>query len=225
MIREIKLKVQERKNLEGKLEKEDPKLFVPINIYGENFKNRHVKAKAQDLKKIYEIAGESNLVELHIENEEPIKAVFKDIQEDPVKGYIIHADLYKVDMTKIITTEIPLEFFGESEAVKNLGGVLNKSINEVEVECLPGDLVDHIKIDISSLNTFEDVIKMQDIKLPKGMKLTSSTNDVIASVIEPQVEEEVPVETAEEATKEKEDEGEKTEEKAKAEDKEKKQEK
>lgn len=190
MTQAIQLKAEERKNIEGKLEKIDPNLFVPINVYGQNFKNKHAQVKAQDLKKAYETAGESNLLDLQIGSEEPLKVMFRDVQVDPVKGIIIHVDFYKVDMTKTITTEIPLEFIGESNAVKTLGGVLNKSFNEIEVECLPGDLIDHIKVDISCLETFDDAIKMQDLNLPKGMALVSNTNDVVVSVVETRVEEE-----------------------------------
>jgi len=117
------------------------------------------------------------------------------VQKDPLKATIIHIDLYQVDMNKKITTEIPLHFIGESEAVKELGAVLVKTIDSVEVECLPGDLVNHIDVDLSVLKNFHDAIKTNDLKLPAGMKLVNETNDIVANVIEPKAEvEEVPVE-------------------------------
>ncbi len=197
MTKEIKLNAEERKNIEGKLEKTDARKFVPANVYGENFENKHIAIKAQELQKIYNTAGESNLLDLIIEGNEPIKVMFKDVQTDPVKGTIIHVDFYKVDMAKKITTEIPLEFVGESKAVKDLGGMMLKNMDAVEVECLPSDLVDHIEVDISVLNTFEDSINLHDLKLPEGMKLTSETNDQVVSVSESKVEEEPEPETEE----------------------------
>ena len=66
-----------------------------------------------------------------------------------------------------------------------------REVNEIEVECLPGDLVDHIDVDISVLISFDEVIKINDLKIPTGLKLMHTTNDVVAVVAIPkaQVEE------------------------------------
>jgi large subunit ribosomal protein L25 len=93
-------------------------------------------------------------------------------------------------MTQKTTASIPLEFVGESKAVKDLGGSLVKNYYEIEVECLPKDLVDHIDIDISKIETFDDVINLSDIKMPEGMEPQYEEDIVIATVSEPRVEEE-----------------------------------
>jgi large subunit ribosomal protein L25 len=83
------------------------------------------------------------------------KSLLKEEQRNPVlRMTLIHVDFYEVDMAKEIHTEIPLHFVGESKAVKELAGVLIRSINEIEVKCLPTDLVKQIEVDISSLKYF-----------------------------------------------------------------------
>ena len=164
--------------------------FIPAVVYGPKLKaNKLVKVGANDLRKIIAAAGESTLVDLIVDGKPEGKILIKEEQLDPIKDTLIHADFYEVDMSKEIHTEIPLHFIGDSKAVKELAGVLIRSINEIEVRCLPTDLVNHIDVDISVLNTFDDVIKIHDLKLPAGIKLARETDDVVATVAEPKAEE------------------------------------
>jgi|WetSurMetagenome_2_1015567.scaffolds.fasta_scaffold03831_8 large subunit ribosomal protein L25 len=185
----LKLEVQkrdEKENINAILEAG----FVPAIVYGPKVKaNKMVKVKSNELKKILSAAGESTLIELVVDGKSEGKVLIKEDQRDPVKDTLIHVDFYEVDMAKEIHTEIPLHFVGDSKAVKELSGVLIRSINEIEVRCLPADLVNHIDVDISALVTFNDVIKIHDLKLPNGIKLVHETDDVVAIVAEPKAEE------------------------------------
>jgi large subunit ribosomal protein L25 len=154
-----------------------------------------LKLKKADFEKVFAVAGESNLIKLDL-GSSSVNVLVKDMHKDPIKGFFTHVDFYQVNMKEKITAEIPLHFIGESKAVKELGGMLNKEIHEIAVECLPSDLVDHIEIDISVLNTFEDEIRMTDLKLPKGLELVSETDDIIVMVMRPKLEEEEPAEVA-----------------------------
>jgi len=182
---EIKLTVQTR----VAQEKLNPDV-IPAVLYGNGVTNQNLKIKRVDFDRAFATAGESNLIDLDIEGQ-IIKVLVKDTQHDIMKNYFTHVDFYQVNMKEKITTEIPLHFIGESKAVRELGGTLAKDMSEIEVECLPTDLVDHIDIDISVLATFDDVIRVNDIALPKGMVLVHHTNEVVAAVKEPKVEEEV----------------------------------
>jgi large subunit ribosomal protein L25 len=165
--------------------------FIPGIIYGPNLKeNKLVKIKASGLKKVLSKAGESTLIDLSLDGKVEGKVLLKDEQRDPLSNETSHIDLYKVDMDKEITAWIPLHFSGEAKAVKEKGGVLIRNINEVEVKCLPGDLINHIEIDISILDDFNKSIKIHDLALPKGVKMTHDTDDVIAIIAEPKAEEE-----------------------------------
>ncbi len=189
MTKEIKLTCQIRKKEDGQAKKIRAKGFIPAVLYGSGIDNKNLKVKELDFVKVFALAGESNLIDLTIGENESVKVIVKDIARNPIKGNIIHVDFYQVDMTKKVTTEIPLHFTGEAKAVKELEGTLVKNIDSVEIECLPGDLADHIKVDLSSLNTFDDIIKLADLKLPQGVELTSEGNEIVASVIKPLKEE------------------------------------
>ena len=168
--------------------------FMAGVVYGQNTENILVKIKTNDFIKIYEKAGESNLVSLQIEGQGDFQVLVKDVQKNPVKGFFIHVDFYRVDMSRELSANIPLNFIGESKAVKELGALLVKSLDELSVECLPNDLVDHIDVDISALDDFGDSIFIKDINIPKGMKILDNIDDVVATVVEPKEEkEEAPV--------------------------------
>ena len=141
-----------------------------------------VKVSTNDFKKVLALAGESTLIDLVVGGKSEGKVLIKDNQYHPVNDNIIHVDFYEVDMSKEINAEIPLHFVGESKAVKEAGGALIRSINEIEVKCLPTALVNHIDVDISMLKTFDDVIKIHDLVLPAGIKLAHDTDDVVANI-------------------------------------------
>lgn len=201
MTKEIKLEAQLRDEKNGNVNNIRSGGFLPANVYGSGMENKNIKIKALNFNKVFAVAGESHLIDLEISGSDPLKVLVKDVQEDPVRGNVIHVDFYQVDMNKKITAEISLDFIGESKAVKELGGTLIKSLDSVEVKCLPGDLADKIKVDLSSLNNFHDSIKAGDLKLPAGMELAGQADETIITVLEPVKEEEkeeAPVEAGEE---------------------------
>lgn len=170
--------------------------YLPAVLYGKGVENASLKLKRIDFDKVFAEAGESNLIVLDF-GSGPVKVLVKDIQRDPIKHRIDHVDFYQVNMKEKINAEIPLHFIGESKAVRELGGLLMKEIDAVEVHCLPGDLVDHLDVDISILDDFDQAIKTSDLKLPAGLELVQHTDDTVVFVMKPKAEEEKPVETAE----------------------------
>ncbi len=166
--------------------------FLPSVVYGHGFEPIPVQIKYSDFENVYKYAGESTLINLKIgDKEEP--AVIKDIQKDPVSDKIIHADFYKVNLKEKIKAKVPVVVIGESEVVKN-GGVLIKTVNELEVEALPQDLPHELQIDISRLQNFGDHIQIKDILVSDKVKIEANPEDIVALVQEPR--EEVIEETA-----------------------------
>ncbi len=197
MTKNIKLIAESRNIKATKAKQIRNEGLIPAVVYGSVTENKNLKIKRIDFERAFETAGEFNLIDLVIDNQPPAKVIIKEVQKDAVKNDIIHVDFYQVDMTKKITTVIPLNFIGEAKAVKELGGTLVKNMDNVGVKCLPGNLVNHIDVDLSSLNNFNDFIRLHDLKLPNGMELASETNEVVVGVKEIKIEEE-PVKPVEE---------------------------
>ncbi len=167
---------------------------IPAILYGKGISNINLVLNFKEFSKTFKEAGENTVLDLVIDNngkKENRNILIHTVQFDPISGLIIHADLYEVNMKEKVEANVPLVFEGESEAVKTENGVLVKNLLEVEVLALPGDLPHEIKIDLSALKTFSDVIKASDIKLPSGVELNIGKDDILVSVTPPRSEEEL----------------------------------
>ncbi|MCF7819988.1 MAG: 50S ribosomal protein L25 [Candidatus Pacebacteria bacterium] len=176
-------------NIREKGQKIDKK-FIPAVIYGPSTDNQLITLAKSEFEKAYEKAGESSLIDLKVNDQDVFKVLVKEVQVHPTKSLIRHVDLYQVDMKKKITTEIPLHFIGASKAEKEQGALVMKNLDYVEVECLPGDLVDNIEVNLEELKEIGEAIHVKDLKVPQGMEILHEDDEVVVSAIEPKQEEE-----------------------------------
>jgi len=187
---ELELKAQTREETGRKLKILREKGFIPAVVYGSGHKPVSVHVNYEDFRKVFEKAGESTLIKLMV-GEHAKNVLIHDIAKDPVTDKFIHIDFYQVRMDKVLTAEVSLVFEGEAPAVKSLDGILLKNITEVEVEALPKDLPREIKVDISSLDSFDKHIRIKDLQLPPGVKILAEPEEVVVSVEPPRSEEEL----------------------------------
>lgn len=191
----LKLEAKTRTDLGKKAEFLRQAGKIPAVMYGHGEENHNIELNYIEFEKVLEEAGESTLVDVNIDGSKAVKTIIADVQRDPVKGRIIHADLHQVNMKEKINANVQVEFTGESRAVKEDGAVLIHNISEIEINCLPGDLMSEIIVDISALDKIGDVIMIKDLKIPVGVEiLNHEEEDVIALVAAPKEEkEEAPV--------------------------------
>jgi len=187
----VSLDAQQRDIIGKKVKTIRAQGVTPAVLYGHGIENVLLSIPTKILEKVYKQAGESTLLDLTVDGKNQRKVIIQDIQYDNVKGNIIHIDLHEVKMTEILTTEIPLKFIGESKAVKELAGVFVANMDHLKVECLPGDLVHEIEVDISVLVDLESAIHIKDIKTPKGIEVLDNGDEVVAVATPPHAEEEV----------------------------------
>ena len=171
----------------GKLRNQN---VLPGVVYGHDLASTPLEVNEKEFKQAFKQAGENTLVSLQIDGK-TVPVIIHDVQMHYLKDYPIHVDFYAVNMNEKLKTHIPVRFTGESSAVKGLGGVLVKNLSEIEVECLPGDLPQYFEVDISSLNTFEDVIRVSSLKVSDKVKILASPEEMIANVAVPRSEEEL----------------------------------
>lgn len=165
--------------------------MIPAVMYGKNKSARSLSVQSVPFEKVLRLAGESTLIDLVIDKNAPCKALIHEVSRDHVTGKFMHIDFFEVDMTQKLSTSIPLVFTGESKAVKELGGILVRNMESLDVKCLPSDLVHEIMVDISQLKTFDDIITVADIAVPKGIEVLNHKGDGVAIVTPPISEEEL----------------------------------
>ena len=190
-MEKVVLKAQIREMLGKKVKQLRTIGLIPVVLYGKGFKNVNLTVDTKALDKVLQKAGTSTIVDLEIEGGENHKILIHEPQRDAVTSNILHVDFYKVNMSQTIHTEIPLSFVGVSPAVADLEGNLITNKDALEVECLPGELVSEIEVDISKLVTFEDLIKVSDLNIPSGIEVQAEPEEIIAQVTAPRSEEEL----------------------------------
>ena len=123
--------------------------------------------------------------------------IIKSIQYHPITEKMIHIDLYGVDMDTKVIVKVPIVIIGQSVGVKDEGGVLNQSMTEAEIECLPQDIPPHIEADISDL-AIGDTLRLNNINLADNLALVADLDMLIASVVAPAKQEEEIIESEDE---------------------------
>jgi len=163
---------------------------VPAVLYGHGIENVSVAVDAKKFGQVWHRAGNTSLVELDVDGKEH-NVLIREVQLHPVHDHVMHVDFYQVRMDKVVRAQVPLVLTGEAGAVRDLGGVLVRSMDTVEVEALPKDLPHDIKVDISVIDDFEKVIHVSDLPLPEGVTALAEPNEVITLVQAPRTEEEL----------------------------------
>lgn len=187
----VKLNAQFREVVGGKVKALRREGLIPAVLYGHGVEPKNIFVDYNPFQKVYQKAGESSLVDLKIDGKEPVKVLIQDVQKNSLSDRFIHIDFRQLKMTEKLETDIPLNFVGESKAVKEMSGILVKNTDTLAVKCLPTALVPQIDVDLSSLEDFESIIRASDIKIPEGMELMEDPETVVATVEEPRSEEEL----------------------------------
>lgn len=163
---------------------------IPAVLYGHEVTTQNLELSENEFRKVLKQAGESTIITLSVDGN-PTPVLIHDVHDHYLTDQPIHVDFFAVNMKEKLTATIPLHFEGESMAVKTLGGILIKNITELEVECLPIDLPASIIVDISSLKTFEDSIRVADINVGDKVEVKAAGEELIVSVTPPRSEEEM----------------------------------
>lgn len=191
MTTTLKLNVAARTETGKALEALRKRDLIPAVLYGHDVAPVSLSVNYLDFTRTLKTAGESTLIELSLDSKKPVNVLIQDVTTHPLSGRFMHVDFYQVNMKEEIETDVPLEFVGESAAVKALSGVLVRSLEEVKIKCLPSNLPHALEVDLSKLATFDDAIKVGDIVLPQGVELLDDAETIIATVAAPRTEAEM----------------------------------
>ncbi len=158
------------------------KKMINVELYGPGVANQHLAIEEAELNKAISEAGGAAIVDLTVDEATTIPVLFREIQRNPLKENIVHVDLLAVDMTQPVLVAVELVPTGSSRAVNQLGATLVKNLQTLKVECLPGDMVSEIKVDISKMETAKDVVRVEDLNFPAGLTVKNSPREVVFSL-------------------------------------------
>ncbi|MGH9750442.1 MAG: 50S ribosomal protein L25 [Candidatus Polarisedimenticolia bacterium] len=165
--------------------------LIPGIVYGAKHDAVPV---AVDPKRLLEIlrsdSGVNTIFEIDLPGQDARRHVMiREYQVDPVKGRLIHADLVRIRMDEVIEVEVPIQSSGEAAGVKLDGGILDHVTRAVRVACLPGDIPEHIVIDVTPLK-IGDSIRVADLAKSDRYRILTEP-EVTLVVVEPPAKEEV----------------------------------
>jgi large subunit ribosomal protein L25 len=169
---------------------------IPAILYGDA-QPQPITLEAKAFRAV--LAGHgSSVVTVSVDGAEEITALIKEIQRDSMKDTVDHVDLQKVSLTEMIKATVPVRLNGEAPGIK-MGGVLQHTLWELDVEAQAQNLPEAIEVDISGIE-FGEAIHVADLVAPSGVAILNAGDSIVVSVVAPQaiVEEEVEVPVEEE---------------------------
>jgi large subunit ribosomal protein L25 len=154
---------------------------IPGVVYGQ-----HAEAQAISLnRKALGIAlhkASGGVIEVELANQPTLNVLVREVQRHPTKHNILHIDFLAVSMTEKVKLHVPVVHEGQAPVMTNLDMVLVRGLDNVEVECLPGDIPEHLVADLSTLLTVDDEILVKELKVPAGVKVLTEGDHVVYAV-------------------------------------------
>jgi large subunit ribosomal protein L25 len=144
--------------------------LLPAIVYGGDKAPQNISLEHKELLKHLEHeAFYSHVITLNVAGT-PETVILKDLQRHPAKPVVLHADFLRVSERAAITVNVPLHFINEatSKGVKIGGGVVNHTMSELEISCLPSALPEYIEVDLAEVDVGQ-IVHISDLKLPKGV--------------------------------------------------------
>jgi len=156
---------------------------IPAVLYGAGHDAVAVEVDPKHISKIiYSETGHNTIFDVDLGDKSPVKAMIVDWQHEPIKDQLIHIDLKRIAMDKVLKVSVRVKLLGIPVGVKTHGGILDQVMREVEVECLPADIPSHIDVDVTNLNLHE-VLRVSGLPHSEKIKYLEDEDSTVAHVI------------------------------------------
>jgi large subunit ribosomal protein L25 len=155
---------------------------IPAVVYGAGQDAIAVAVDPRVITKIlHSDSGHNTIFDLNVEGSAVVKAMIVDWQHEPIKGALLHIDLKRIAMDKMMTVSVPIQLVGTPVGVKSQGGILEHVMREVEIECLPNDIPSHLDVDVTGLE-LHGIIHVSDLPHSGSIKFLGDENATVAHV-------------------------------------------
>ena len=198
MIKNIVVEVNERTDLGKNASRRHRRNGdVPGVVYGLGRPPVSVAVGSRKIEHVLGLeTGKNTIFTLSLAGQDRSRAVMiKALQRDPVTERLVHVDFVRVDLEREVTVGVPIRLVGIAEGVKNEGGIMEFVQRQVEVSCLPGDIPEHIDVDVSALHVNQH-LAVKDLAVPAKVTIVDDAEAIVCVVAVPKVEEAPVVEEA-----------------------------
>lgn len=180
----IPLKAEERTILGKKVKTLRKQGFLPAHVFGRNLETEHVSVLLKEFLVVMNQAGETGLVDLKIGAEKVRPVLIREVQNDPVSDKPLHVDFYQVNLLQKVTVPVPVVLIGdEPESVHAGEAIVLQTLNELQVEALPTDLVENIEVNITPLKQIGDAITVSQLNYDRSkLTLLADESEVVVKL-------------------------------------------
>ncbi|MHB8509995.1 MAG: 50S ribosomal protein L25 [Candidatus Dormibacteria bacterium] len=156
---------------------------VPGVIYGHRIDPITVSLPSREFEKAFHHVGRTQLLDLHVNGEaKPRRVLVREVQWSPRGSGVTHVDFYQVNLKEKIHADVPLVLVGESPAVAMRVGELLHNLHSLKVSVLPGDIPEHLEVDVSGLNAVDDGVRVSELTIADGMEVLSDPDEIVVKV-------------------------------------------
>ena len=156
---------------------------IPAVLYGAGHEPVAVEVDPKQISRIlFSETGHNTIFDVQLDGKAEAKAMIVDWQREPIKDKLIHIDLKRIALDKVLQVSVRVKLMGTPAGVKNSGGILDQVLREVEIECLPADIPSHLDVDVTGLNLF-DVLRVKDLPHFDKIKYLEDEDTTVAHVI------------------------------------------
>lgn len=164
---------------------------VPAVVYGRGEETRALSVDAHELEVLFSrISVENTVIDLAIaggkgRKPKPVRALVREVQVHPYRRDIMHVDFYQLHAGEKVDVEVPIRLMGTAAGVK-MGGVMQHSLHDLSIRCLPESIPESIEVDISALE-IGDSIHVSELRIPEGIDVETDLERTVCAVIPPTV--------------------------------------
>ena len=161
---------------------------IPAVLYGGKGTAESVVVDPKELMRIlHSDSGVNTLISLKLDGEGEARVLVKQYQLDPVTHKLLHCDFYRVAMDQVLRVTVPVHLTGEAKGLKAQGGIVDFVHRDLQIECLPADIPEHVTVDVTEL-MIGDGIRVRDLATDGKWKAVSEGDMLIVHVVAPKVE-------------------------------------
>ncbi len=159
--------------------------ITPIHLFGREMESLTLQCDTTQLERAIARAGKTRPIDLELADHEQAGSVFiREVQRDPIKRAVLHADFYLVRKGEKIKLDVPIRFIGEAPAMREKGRILTQGLGHLSIECLPDNIPSQIEVDISTLVDLEKAIFVKDIVLSPDITINEDLDQLVVKVSE-----------------------------------------
>ncbi len=157
--------------------------ITPAHLFGHGIESMALQGDTAKIEKLLAQAGKAKLINLKLDKEKkPRLVLLREFQRGPIRGELLHIDFFQVKSKEKITVEVPIVLLGEAPALDTTGNTLMQELDTLTVECLPAKIPAEIELDISSLTEPEQMIRVKDIKLGRGITVLNDPDLAVVKI-------------------------------------------